>query len=200
MTKHYLHEGHLALGTFPDSGDQQGNESLPVHPDGLDGSQPCPPSTPDLPTAVAVLTAASEMVNAAAMGAIDGLAWKEAATLLRELRATVTNHIGPLDASLVRHLYMKAPHGQTEVEGLGVIEVRRTQDRKNWSERGAVFDYVGAKIQENGGEMPDPETVAEWVLEIAGIGYIRVTPLRAARLDPEDYCTSEPGKPTVTFR
>lgn len=152
----------------------------------------------DLEAAVAVTEKAAELVSVHAKGQIDDLPWQEAAALLKQLRSA-TFTLNAIDASLTRHIYLTAKHGTIEVDGLGVMDVHRSTSRKHWADRTGVHDYVSRKIEETGGELPDPSAVVDWVLEVAGINYLRVTALRSVKLDTEDYCVSEPGKPTVKF-
>lgn len=155
----------------------------------------------DLITSVKVVLAAAQELDQDAHGTIPALPWKTALDALATLREA-TRILGTIDASLVRHLYLTAPHGQTEIEGHGVIEVRRTQNRTKWDDRSGVHAYVSHKIDETqkDGEFPPPWDVVDWVLEVAGVGYLRTTALRAAHLTPSDFCREEPGTPTVVFR
>lgn len=154
---------------------------------------------PTLTAAVASLQLAGELLNIVAKGAIEDLAWDEALELLSDIRATLDDHIRPIEASLVRHVYLKGPHGNVEVEGIGMVNVHRSTNRKHWDERSALFAVLDARLQERGGEVPDPAEVVEWVLEVAGINYLRVGALKAVGLRADDYCDTSPGTPQVAI-
>lgn len=153
--------------------------------------------TEALHDAVKVFALAATQVNEAALGAInDTLTWTAAAQMLDEIRAAV-EEVGKIDASLVKHIYLTGPHGSVEVEGIGVLDVRRGTARKAWDERSAVGALIDAHLAHGDGVEPTPWEVADWILEAAGISYFRVTALRARGLIAGDYCTETTGKPTV---
>lgn len=158
-----------------------------------------PDAAPDLLEAVTLFAEAAAAVNIAAKG-MDSLDWQVAANVLAILRKITTEHIGPLDASLVRHLYLTAPHGETELDGLGVMAVRRSRETKQWLKEEALGAVLDKHMEERGGEIPEPWQVLRWLLDAAAVDYLRVTHLRGLQINPENYRVTAPGKPKVTFQ
>lgn len=152
------------------------------------------------PVAVELVALAAERLSTAAAGAIEPLDWEAAIRLLDVLR-DAANTIGQVDALLVRQAYLRGPHGKNaaELEGIGLVSIGRSQDRKNWDERGVARAVIDARMADTTGEAPDPWQVAEWLLEVYGVQYVRVTPLRALGLEPAAFCEEIPGKPTVSL-
>lgn len=123
--------------------------------------------------------------------------WRDAARLLDRLRKA-TRLLGALDSSLVQWLYLHGEHGlHQQVEGIaGPVHITRGRAKDRWASEQGVRDYVDQKMHEMEGEVPDPEVVVGWVLEVLPAGTstsLRKTPLRAVGLDVDDYYTSEPG-------
>lgn len=165
--------------------------------------------TERLSDALADLVTAAQAVNEAALGTLAELPWEIAARMLALLRAITTDHLGPVEASLVRHLYMTGPHGDTELMGVGVVGIRRSVDRKDWSHWSWQHDVRGAIVETRlagNTELYDLDGNAYNVLELLdavqsvhGAQAPKVTALRALKLDPGAYCEQRPGKPTVTI-
>jgi len=152
-----------------------------------------------LQTAVSVLTAAADQLSvAAARDGIDALDWEAATRALADLRDGIET-ARQVDSLLVRHIYLHGPHGKNaaELDGIGPVSIGRSQERKNWDERGVARAVIDARMADTAGEAPDPWDVAEWLLEVYGVSYCRVTPLRALGLEPKAFCEEIPGKPTV---
>lgn len=146
---------------------------------------------------VDLVTAAADIL--AARSGIDALGWEEAIRLLDRLRSA-TETIKTMDSLITRHVYLTGEHGDHIIEGLGKVKVSRSRDRRAWDERGVAQAVLDAHMEERSGEMPtDLWDVAEWLLEVYGVSYCRVTPLRAMGLDPAAFCEDTPGKPTVTI-
>lgn len=120
--------------------------------------------------------------------------WTDAARLLHSLRGVIET-LRTLDASLVNWLYLHGEHGiHLRVDGIpGDLSITRGRKKERWAGPEAVRDYVGRKIEDLGGEIPDPLVVADWVLEVLPAANCRVTPLREVGLEVDDYRTSEPG-------
>lgn len=150
--------------------------------------------------AVDLVDAACGALNGAALGsAVERLDWKDAVRLLADLR-DAAHLLGVVDNALVKHIYLTGEHGKATVEGVGQVQVSRSRDRRKWDERGVVQAVLDARMTERGGEMPnEPWEVAEWLLEVLGVGYCRVTPLRAMGINPADYCEDTPGNLTVSL-
>lgn len=167
----------------------------PHHEDPMpDASAPStkdPAGTPE--DAVAWARSAADALNTALKG-YSPEDWTDAARLLYDLRK-VTGTLHALDAGLVQWLYLHGEHGiHLRVDGIpGDLSITRGRAKERWEGEAAAKDYVGARIRALGGEVPDPEQVIEWVLEVVPAARCRVTPLRAAGLDVEDYRVSEPG-------
>lgn len=159
-----------------------------------------PPAPVTLPIAVEVVQTSADRLSTAAAGAIESLDWEDAVRLLDTLRAAA-HTIGQVDSLLVRQAYLRGPHGKNaaELDGIGLVSIGRSADRKHWDERGVARAVIDAKMADTTGEAPDPWEVAEWLLETFGVGYCRVTPLRALGLEPEAFCDTMPGKPTVSL-
>lgn len=123
---------------------------------------------------------------------------EESLRLLYELRKA-SRLIADIDAELVRTAYLSGEHGDVRIEGLPPARVQRGKVRKEWDSRQAAMDYVQHQVVMNDGELPDPLQVAAWVLDVVGVSYCRVTPMRDAGLDVADYCTESPGRISVQF-
>lgn len=164
----------------------------------LDTPEPEPVPADD---AVAAVRAAVDALNIA-MRDYNPEDWVEALLLLRELRRT-TAITGQLDASLVTWLYLHGEHGlHQQLPGIaGEVHIGRGRKRERWASQEAVRAYVAAKIEEIGGEFPDPATVVDWVLEVlpaTASTSLRKTPIRAANLDLDEFYESLPGSPQVS--
>lgn len=157
------------------------------------------PPASDLLEAIMAVSIAAEHLTRAATDLPDA---EQSLRLLHLLRKAI-DHARDVDAALVQHIYLAGEHGDVRVEGLPPAKVQRARDRKNWDERGAVFAYLERRLDEHtfehDGEYPDPSTVASWVLEVVGVSYCRVTPLRDRGLDPADFCDETPGRISVQF-
>ena len=169
------------------------------------------PSRPPLANAVLVLLARAAWINkqaasSATGGGIDALSWEEATRVLADLREAMTT-LSQIDAALVRHLYLTGPHGDIEVEGVGVVKVYRTNDRKDWDHdewkqdvRAAILEeraIAGSVVDTASGEVIDLYDLLEQVQNVHGAQAPKVTALRALGLNPEAYCDERPGKPSV---
>lgn len=154
---------------------------------------------------------AAKALSEALLGSLGGeesITWLEALTILDALRKTVTSLLQS-DAGLVRYLYLTAPHGDTEVEGIGVVGIRRSNDRNAWDHDGWKHDVRAALLEEYGygdglvdvqsGEMVDVLDLLTALQDVHGASAPKVTKLRALGLDPAAYCEEVPGKPSVTI-
>jgi len=119
--------------------------------------------------------------------------------VLRDLRRVI-EQLRTLDAGLVRHIYLTAEHGKQVIDGIGEVWVARSKDRKKWDERGVAQAVLDHRMNERGGEIPnDPWEIAEWLLDVLAVSYVRVTPLRSMGLEPDAFCETVTGKPSVTL-
>jgi hypothetical protein len=156
------------------------------------------PVEKDLAAAVERVALAALEVTTEATG-LDALAPEDCLRILYSLRAAL-EHLRDVEASLVREIYTRGEHGDWQVLGLPVAKVTRSRDRKSWDGRGIARAVIDARIEERNGQIPDdPWDVADWLLEVLGISYGRVTALRALGLDPEMFCESSPGALRVVF-
>lgn len=155
-------------------------------------------TVPTTPTGIEKLEAGVDLLDGEVRRAKDG---DSALRLLYDLRQ-VLGSLHVLEASLIQTAYLHGEHGDVRIEGLPPVKVTRGRDRREWDPRGAVFAYLGAKLEAVEGEYPDPRTVADWVMEVLPANAstsCKVTALRAAGIEPKDYCIESPGRLTVTF-
>lgn len=161
---------------------------------------------------IGVLRACADALNETAAtssvaGGINALSWEDALHALDGLRLAVET-LAQIDAALVRHLYLRAPHGDVEVDGIGVVNISRSNDRKAWLHDDWKQDVRGHLLEQR--EVPpelyDVEGNEYDVLDLLaaaqnvhGATDPKVTQLRALGLDPAAYCKTVPGKPTVTI-
>lgn len=154
---------------------------------------------------------ADDMGTAAASsaegGGIPTLTWEQAIHALSALRQSVET-IRQIDAALTRHLYMCAPHGDIEVEGIGMVGIRRANDRKEWSHEDWKKDVRGAALEKTGatdevftadGESFNLAELLILVQDVHGATAPKVTALKKLGLDPQAYCEERPGQPQVVF-
>lgn len=92
-----------------------------------------------------------------------------------------------------------------EVPGLGVVQRRQGKDRKGWDSEGLLSTVIRRSLDpEQTGELPDlPEAVERIRIGVlaaapltASTGW-RVTALKALDLDPDEWCTTSPGRASV---
>lgn len=140
-------------------------------------------------------------------GGISGLSWEQAIHALSALRSSVET-IRQIDAALVRHCYLIGEHGQTEVAGIGVVDIRRSRDRTSWDHSEWKQDVRGAALEKTGatdevftadGESFNLRELLMLVQDVHGATAPKVTALRALGLEPKAYCTDAPGIPQVVF-
>jgi hypothetical protein len=174
---------------------ETGSPDTETAPEPPETETPAPePGSPE--DAVAQLRSAAALLNTS-MAGYQATHWHDAARLLDSLRK-VTALLGMMDATLVQWLYLHGEHGlHQQVPGIaGAVNITRGRSKERWAAPEAVREYVDRKMGELEGEIPDPEVVVGWVLEVLPAGQstsLRKTPLRAAGIDLEDYYWSEPG-------
>jgi hypothetical protein len=164
----------------------------PVEPD---------PETLPLPLAVELVELVAHRLSHAATGIIETLEWEDCVRLLDALREA-THTIGQVDALLVRQAYLHGPHGQVEVDGVGLVGINRGHDRKNWDHLSlaqAVVDaHLEARHSRGNDENPPPWDVLQWITDAAGFNYWRVTVVRdQLGLPVDEFCEKLPGKLSV---
>lgn len=143
-----------------------------------------------------LFAAAAKQVLALRTEAITDLDWVDAVRQLDQLRQALWD-ARAIESALVHHIYMTGEHGDQEVDGIGMVKVTRSRDRRHWDERGVARAVIDARMADSDGTAPDPWDVAEWLLEVYGVDYCRVTPLRALGLEPKAFCDDTPGTPSV---
>lgn len=129
------------------------------------------------------------------------LDWQDAIRVLARIRK-VLETIRVVDADLVRHIYLTGEHGDQELEGLGRVRVVRGKERIRWESRSAVFAYLDSMMVEQGGEIPEPAQVAEWVMEVLPANAstsVKVSGLKRVGIDPRSFCEESPGALAVQF-
>lgn len=141
----------------------------------------------------------TEAVSRKAMD-LEETTWEESAELLARLR-DVTSTLKDVDAGLVRYIAAawrtERIRGFREVPGVGVFEVHRSANRRAWQSRSLAKEVVDARMRLAEGVVPDPQEVAGWILDAAGVGYWKVTVLKPLGIDPDDYCHTEYGSSKV---
>jgi hypothetical protein len=116
--------------------------------------------------------------------------------MLGIIRAAV-RRAADLDALLVGQLHDHGTWGRRLVDGIGEVRTYRRPKNVRWDERGTAEAIIDVKMEERGGEVPEPGEVVAWLLEAASIGYYRTGALKALGIDPEDYRHSEKGTRAV---
>lgn len=136
---------------------------------------------------------------------IEDGAWLAALELYAEfdgLRSAMGRRNGDLAAMVAEAM----PSETAEVPGLGVVQRRRGTDRKAWRWEELLPHTMRAYLDPEGtGEFPsDPHVaagrvraMAEEVIGLTPSKGPRVTALRAIDLDPDEFCTTTPGRLSV---
>lgn len=181
-----------------DASDQAENHATPQ----VRGVVRAPPDDPlpglTITQAVDLFLAAAEHLDtAASYEAVRVLDHETILRLLDRLRAA-TRIAGDLDRTLTGAAYAKG-RGDHIIDGIGLVTVSRTTDRKGWDERGIAQGVIDAKMAQHhaDGTMPDPWEVIDWFLEVCHVDYARLGALRALGLDPDAYSDAIPGRPQV---
>lgn len=164
----------------------------------VDAAPPTPEADPDaLSAAVSSIAAAVLGLNTAMRGPnVEALDVLDTLHLLRRLRHEVET-LQRLDATLVKHAYVRGEHGRQLIDGVGQVYIGRARAGERWESEAGVREYVERKLIEVGGELVDPEVIVGWVLEVlpaTSSTKLRTTPLKAVGIDVEDYRSSVPGK------
>lgn len=119
--------------------------------------------------------------------------------------STLRDHVAKLrqyDAALERWIaaIFRDQHWRDdpqEVAGLGLVEVKRSTQRRRWDHEQAAKAWLAAHMEANGGEVPDPFDLLREFRSAATVAGWKVGPFRALGLDVNDYCSTEPGVPHV---
>lgn len=116
----------------------------------------------------------------------------------RELRRTIAVMEDDLSDLIAQQV-----HVHREVDGIGIVEVKKGANRKAW-DHDRLTELVTAralderKLDENTGEYErESEAVARALRDCAGFSYWKVTGLRKRGIDPDEYCETSPGRVSV---
>lgn len=150
-----------------------------------------------LEQAVELALAAAQTLSESAVDVqVDPLPWQDALDLLRTVRRAKWL-LDTVDSRLVKHAYLHGEHGKRLIDGIGEVWVGRGRSKEHWDERGVAQAVIDAKMADfegaEEGRLPDPWDVAEWLLEVLGVGYVRKTALDTLGIPREPFYTSEPG-------
>lgn len=132
----------------------------------------------------------------------DAMTWEQAALLLRrarEQRDFLNDAIGAIEARVIVGRREEGAFGDIPVEGVGVVSIHRPKNRKAWDHDALAGHVLDAHLLRLEGDIPDPWTVREWLMGAAHIDYWRVGELADLGIDVDEFCTSTPGRPTVTI-
>ncbi len=115
------------------------------------------------------------------------------------LRSAMGKRTEDMAKTIAEHM----PDRRIEVPGVGVVERRQGKDRKAWDWDPLFRRTVRAYLDPDGtGEFPTDPMVAvdrmrSMVDEVIGLTPSkgpRLAPLRGLGIDPDEYCTSQPGR------
>lgn len=150
---------------------------------------------PDLDTAVDHCIHAADALNEMLSLDPDDIDWREAASQLARLRHA-RKLLQTLEGSYEAFIGGQAPYGESELVGVGLVNVRKSPSLK-WDHDRTAAAVLDAHLSGGTGEVPDPWTVRDWLMEAAAFAYWRKTPLRALGIDPDEYAEKTPGRWTV---
>lgn len=134
---------------------------------------------------------------------IEGLGWEEAADLLKrlaELRREIRSVEDELTDVIVTSWRRDGLKGHHEVTGVGTVSLRAPYKRTRWNHEAVAREVVDRQIAASGGEVPDPYDLVHWLLTAAQVSYWRTRLLRSLGIEPDDFCDSELGRPSVSIR
>lgn len=153
----------------------------------------------ELADAITTLHGWAEEADRLAVGDLD--TDLHGAAYLLDLVRTTRTHLAAVEQALTDHigdLWRTAGHvAPVEVAGLGLVGVKRGADRKEWDHSGLTSAVINARMAGTDGQVPDPFTVADWVLAAAAPSYWRAGALRDLGIDVDDYCTRTRGRTSV---
>lgn len=117
---------------------------------------------------------------------------------VREARAGLAEFAAEVERVLLAEMGEKA----IEVEGLGLVEAKRSVRRTGWDHE-TLIPHVVARLADEPGVFFDPDdatllpyatighNVARRLKECISFGAGKVTGLRAIGLDPDEYCSAD---------
>lgn len=126
--------------------------------------------------------------------------WEANAALLVQIREQVKalrDVEEMVERFVIQQRVSAAVFEDTEVDGVGVVSVHRTANRKAWDHDGLATNVLDRHLIEAGGEEPDPWQVKQWLMDAIGVGYWRVGVIKALGIPVDEFCTTERGRRTV---
>lgn len=139
------------------------------------------------------------------VGDVESTTVEEAAAALAELRDLISP-LRQCEAGLERWIaqcFRAEGWDLThELVGVGMVEVRRSTQRRAWDHEAVRRDWVNAwllKFAEESNEGPDVYDAIDACMGIASVSGYKVTWMRQLGMDPDDYCESSPGAPRVVL-
>lgn len=126
--------------------------------------------------------------------------WEQAVEILHHLRltrqtlATAESIVETLAARMMRDAGIRDPK---EVDGIGVVQVRRGSNRKAWQHDDLAKQVIDTHLTDTDGEIPTPWEVRDWLLEALAPSYWRAGVLKSLGIQPDEYCETTPGRHTV---
>lgn len=114
------------------------------------------------------------------------------------------NNLLALIQSIEADIYNLLPDKKVVIEGVGVVEKRRTNSKK-WDSEGLLNNIVRSKLDNGTGEITPTdvfnlvETLKRVLPITPSLGW-RSTELKKENIDTDDYCDITWGRPSVTIQ
>lgn len=114
------------------------------------------------------------------------------------------NNLTALIQAIENNLYEVLPDKKNVIEGVGIIEKRRSNTKK-WESERLLNDIVRRKLDNGTGEVTPTdvfeliETLKKVLPLTQSLGW-RATALREENFDTDEYCDVAWGRPTVTIQ
>lgn len=128
----------------------------------------------------------------------------EMCSTLRDLR-DLKRSIAVLDDHLSDLIAQEMGGKWAEVEGFGIVEVKKGSTRKAWDHDRLTSVVVARAIdertldEETGEYEREATAVARALRDCAGFSYWKIGGLKKRGIDPEDYCETSPGRVSVVL-
>lgn len=114
------------------------------------------------------------------------------------------NNLTALIQAIENNLYEVLPDKKNVIDGVGILEKRRSNTKK-WESERLLNDIVRTKLDNGTGEVTPTdvfnliETLKKVLPLTQSLGW-RATALREENIDTEQYCDISWGRPTVTIQ
>ncbi|MGH6691988.1 MAG: hypothetical protein ACREF4_15065, partial [Gammaproteobacteria bacterium] len=108
----------------------------------------------------------------------------DALARLRAVRASLQRSEAAIERDISDMMHT-ARTRRTEVPGVGMVEVRRGTQRKQWDHQALAKAWLEAYLSTLGGEIPKPWDVRDALLDAAALSYWRAGVLREYGIDPD---------------